>query len=239
MTAPQPQPDMELAGIFASLAGILLTEETVTTALATMTSVAADTIGHSTGAGLSLLDSDGRRITSAATDPLAELLDDLQYQLDEGPCLTAWREGRFIRSEPDADEQRWPSWTRAARAEGMRSFMSAALLVGERSLGALKVYSTAADAYSDKDADLLRRFARQAAIFVGNVLTVQAAEQMSDTLKDTLRNRDVIAMARGIMMARNQIGPDEAFRQLVLESHGSRRILIQVAERVVASATEG
>jgi len=41
------------------------------------------------------------------------------------------------------------------------------------------------------------------------------------------------------MMARNQIGPDEAFRQLVLESHGSRRILIQVAERVVASATEG
>jgi len=86
----------------------LLTEDTVTTALATMTSVAADTIGHSTGAGLSLLDSDGRRITSAATDPLAELLDDLQYQLDEGPCLTAWREGRFIRSEPDADEQRWP-----------------------------------------------------------------------------------------------------------------------------------
>ncbi|MEW5809236.1 MAG: GAF and ANTAR domain-containing protein [Actinomycetota bacterium] len=239
MTAPQSQPDMELAGIFASLAGVLLTETTVATALVTMTSLAADTIGHSTGAGLTLLDAGGKRISSAATDPLVERLDDLQYQLDEGPCLTAWREARVIRSEPGVDEQSWPSWMRAARALGMRSFLSAALVVGERSLGAIKVYSTTADAYSDTDADVLRRFALQAAIFVSNVLTVQAAEQMGDTLKEALRHRDIVAMARGIIMARNRIGPDEAFRQLVMESHGSRRVLTQVAEWIVASATEG
>ncbi|WP_111509344.1 GAF and ANTAR domain-containing protein [Mycobacterium kyogaense] len=239
MTAPQSQPDMELAGIFASLAGVLLTETTVASALATLTSVAADTIGGSAGAGLTVLDAQGRRITSAATDPIVGQLDDLQYQLDEGPCLTAWRESRVVRTEPDTDEQRWPSWIRAARALGMQSFLSAALVVGERPLGAIKVYSTTVDAYSDRDADLLRRFARQAAIFVSNALTVQAAEQMSDTLKNTMRDRDVVAMARGILMARNRIGQDEAFRRLVVESHGSRRVLTQVAERVVASATEG
>lgn len=102
--------------------------------------------------------------------------------------------------------------------------MSAALITGGRSLGAIKVYSTATDAYSDRDADLLRRFATQAAIFVSNVQTMQVAGQMSDTLKQTLRSRDVLAMARGIVMARNHISPDEAFRRLVAESHTSRRV---------------
>jgi GAF domain-containing protein len=233
------EPDAELAGIFAGLSGMLLTEDTVAAALSTVTSLAADTIGDSTGAGVSLLDAAGTRVSSAATDPLVRRLDDLQYRYDEGPCLTAWQQSTVIRSEPDEDERRWPSWVRAARALGLRSFLSAALITDGRSLGAIKVYSTAADAYSDRDADLLRRFAIQAAIFVSNVQTMQAAGQMSDTLKETLRTRDVLAMARGIVMARNGVGPDEAFRRLVVESHGSRRVLTDVAERIGASATDG
>lgn len=232
------RPDRELAGIFASLSGVLLTETTVAAALDTVTSLATDTIGGSTGAGLSLLDSAGTRVSSAATDTLVERLDDLQYQLDEGPCLTAWRESTIVVSDPDEDEHRWPSWVPAARALGVRSFLSAALLAGDRPLGAIKVYSTTADAFSDRDTDVLRRFAVQAAIFVSNVQTVQSAGRMSDTLKQTLHNRDVLAMARGIVMARQGVGPDEAFRRLVVESHGSRQILAEVAARIVASATE-
>ncbi|WP_163720672.1 GAF and ANTAR domain-containing protein [Mycolicibacterium psychrotolerans] len=235
---PAYRPDEELAGIFAGLSGVLLTEDTVAEALGTVTSLAADTIGDSTGAGVSLLDPAGTRISSGATDPLVKRLDDLQYRYDEGPCLTAWQESTVVRSDPEEDERRWPSWTRAAQALGLRSFLSAALITGERTLGAIKVYSTATDAYSDRDADLLRRFAIQAAIFVSNVQTMQAAGQMSDTLKETLRRRDVLAMARGIVMARNHIGPEEAFRRLVVESHTSRRVLTDVADRIVASATE-
>jgi GAF domain-containing protein len=227
-----------LAGVFASLTGVLLTETTAAAALDTATSLAADTIRGSTGAGLTLLDPAGRRITSAATDPLVERLDDLQYRLDEGPCLTAWRESTVVRSESGSDEQRWPSWTRAARTLGMRSFASAALSAGGQTFGAIKVYSTTLDTYTEQDVDLLRRFAAQAAIFVSNIATVRASRQMSDLLEQTLRGRDVVAMARGIIMARHAIGPDDAFRRLIVESHGSRRVLIDVAERIVASAAE-
>lgn len=232
------RPDRELAGIFASLSGVLLTETTVAAGLDTVTSLATDTISGSTGAGLSLLDSSGTRVSSAATDALVERLDDLQYQLDEGPCLTAWRDSTLVVSDPETDVRRWPSWVPAARALGMRSFLSAALLAGDQSLGAIKVYSTTADAYSDKDADVLRRFAVQAAIFVSNVQTVQSAGRMSDTLKQTLQSRDELAMARGIVMARQGVGPDEAFRRLIVQSHGSRQILAEVAARIVASATQ-
>lgn len=99
-------------GVFARVSGMLLTEATVATALSTVTSLAADALAGTAGSGISLLDADGRRITSAATDPLVEQLDDLQYELDEGPCLTAWRERTVLHSD-GRDEQRWPAWTPA------------------------------------------------------------------------------------------------------------------------------
>lgn len=69
---PAYRPDEELAGIFAGLSGVLLTEDTVVAALSTVTSLAADTIGDSVGAGVSLLDAAGTRISSGATDTLVK-----------------------------------------------------------------------------------------------------------------------------------------------------------------------
>ncbi|WP_237571118.1 GAF and ANTAR domain-containing protein [Mycolicibacterium lacusdiani] len=234
----EPSPADELAGVFAHLSGVLLTEETVASALDTLTSLAADTIPNSIGAGVSLLSVDGKRTTSAATDPLVERLDDLQYQLDQGPCLSSWRELAVFRSDGRPGEGRWPAWVPRAQQLGMRSFLSAPLIHAGKAYGAMKVYSTQVDAFEEGDEDLLRRFGEQAAIFVGNVQTVEAATRLSDDLKQTLRTRDMVAMARGMVMARARVGPEEAFRQLMTESHRARRSLRDVAESIVGSSTD-
>jgi GAF domain-containing protein len=57
----------------------------------------------------------------------------------------------------------------------MRSVLSTPLTPADRAVGAIKVYSRVADAYGEEDEDLLRRFADQAAIFVSNLQTTQAA----------------------------------------------------------------
>lgn len=233
--AADPEPAGELAGIFARMSGFLLTEATVSAALARVTTLAVDTIPGSTGAGVSLLDAHGKRITSAATDPLAERLDELQYQLDEGPCLSAWRDLTVLRSEGTEEERRWPSWIKSARQLGMRSFVSAPLISGQSAIGAIKVYSTGAAEFSEHDADLLRRFGDEAAIFVANVQTRQAAEQLSAALKETLRSREVIATARGILMARRGLDSVAAFRELAAESRRTGRLMHDVAARMVAA----
>ena len=231
-------PADELAGAIARMSGVLLTDQTVSTALDTITSLAIDTIAGSTGSGVSLLSAAGRRTTSAATDQLVEQLDDLQYGLDEGPCLTAWRERSVIRSGALDVEQRWPTWSRRAADLGIRSVLSAPMVIGDRVMGAMKVYSTTHDAYAERDEDVLRRFGIQAAIFVGNVQTAEVAERLSEQLKDTLRTRDVIAMARGIAMAHRGIGAEEAAKQLMDESHRLGQPLRSVAERMIASPTD-
>jgi GAF domain-containing protein len=236
--AAESGPAEELAGIFARVSGLLLTEQTVDTALSTITSLAAESVAGSTGSGVSLLDPGGGRMTSAATDPVVEQLDTLQYQLDEGPCLTAWRDQAVVRSGPLDIERRWPSWARRAQELGMRSVLSAPLINGERAMGAIKVYSTVADAYGEREEDLLRRFAIQAAIFVSNVQAVQAAEHLSDALKETLRTRDLFATARGVVMARRGIGVEDANRHLMTESYRLRQPIRDVAQRIVALPRE-
>jgi GAF domain-containing protein len=227
----------ELTTVFARMSGVLLDEATVDSALETVTSLAADTIAGSTGSGITLLDAGGRRITSAATDDLVRRLDALQYELDEGPCLSAWRERQVLRSGTDGVRGRWPEWSRRAQQMGLRAYLSAPLISRDDAIGAMKVYSTADDAFEARDADVLRRFASQAAIFVANVVTARAAEQLSERMKRTLRTRDLVATARGIVMVRDGVDSEGAFRRLAEQSQQSRRPLRDVAAEVVASPT--
>jgi hypothetical protein len=104
----------ELSQVYARMSGLLLSEETVQTALDLVTSLALDTIGGAVGAGVTLIDADGNRESAAATSPLVARADALQYDLDEGPCLTAWADNVQVRIDDLQTDEPWPAWRRAA-----------------------------------------------------------------------------------------------------------------------------
>src|SRR3954465_12587456 len=79
----------ELSVVFARMSGLLLSEETVGTAVGLVTALATDAIPGAVGAGVTLVDELGRKTTSGASDPVVEKADAAQYELDEGPCLVA------------------------------------------------------------------------------------------------------------------------------------------------------
>src|SRR5688500_5012784 len=105
----------ELAAVSARMSGLLLSRETVGTALDLVTSLAGEALAGTAGAGVTLLDEHGRRTTAAATDPVVEHLDGLQYDLREGPCLTAWEQRHVVRVDDIAEDDGWPRWTVAAK----------------------------------------------------------------------------------------------------------------------------
>jgi GAF domain-containing protein len=231
---PQRDPADELAGVFARMSGILLTEQTVDSALRLTTSLASDTIAGSTGSGVTLMSAEGRRITSAATDSTVERLDSMQYEVDEGPCIDAWRDGVVVRSDDLSAEKRWPAWSSRASDLGARSVLSVGLCIDDAPLGAIKVYSDTIDTYDEASEDLLHRFASQAAIFVSNLQTVQAAKNLSDELRETLRGRDAIAIARGVVMARKALDADSGYRHLMDLSRRVRIPVRELAERIIS-----
>ena len=104
----------ELSAVSARVAGLLLSEETVTTALGLVSSLALDTVPGAVGAGISIVDERGRR-SSGSTDARVEQADALQYELDEGPCLAASAGRRLVRVDDLAADRRWPRWAAAPR----------------------------------------------------------------------------------------------------------------------------
>ncbi|MFE9751200.1 GAF and ANTAR domain-containing protein [Saccharothrix saharensis] len=237
MTSDLPPGD-ELAGVFVRASGLLLSAEAVNTALLLITSTAREVFPDAVGAGITLADRDGRRVTAAATDDVVARADALQYDLGEGPCLTAWKQRAVVRMDDVDREDRWPRWVGAVRGTGLCSALSTPVVAGAETLGAMKVYAAEPGVYGEREERLLENFATQAAVLLANTRTAEDARHVSDRLKDALQGREVIALAKGIIIARD--GADERAAFLTLTDLAQHRgtSLREAAEDLVRSTVD-
>ncbi len=242
MTAPpaaqQPPPGVlspaeELVTVFARMSGVLLSQETVTTALELVTHLAVEAVEAADAAGITLVDAQGRRTTNAATDPLTERADATQYELDQGPCLAAWAGRTGVRVDDVRTDARWPRWASAADDLGLRSALSSPLVAGDAALGAVKLYARTPNAFDARSERLLGMFAAQAAILVANVQSAEAGRRVSEDLRGALRDRDAIACARGVLMAREGVDQAGAFALLAARAQREGRTVHATARALV------
>jgi GAF domain-containing protein len=159
----------------------------------------------------------------------------LQYERGYGPCLTAWRDQVVVRIDDLASDERWSSWSRRAFELGLRASLSVPLVAGTQTLGALKVYATHPGAVGRREEHVLTMFAAQAAMFLANMRAAEDAERATGQIADSLRGREVISMAKGIIMARDEIDERTAFLTLAHTASQQRITLRQVAERLARS----
>lgn len=234
---PELPPTEELTLVFARMSGVLLSEETVASSLTLVTSLALETLPGTAGAGITLVDENGLRTSAAATDEHVEHADRLQYELDEGPCLTAWAQRQTMRIDDVADEPRWPRWCAAISQNQVRSALSAPLVAGDHALGAMKVYAAAPAAYGPREEHLLDLIASQASVLIANMQSHEKTQQLSEGLRAALRSRDLIGQAKGIIMERNGVGEEAAFAILAASSQRQNRKLTEVARALVDTAT--
>lgn len=226
----------ELAAVLAQMGAVVLSAETIDTTIELVTTLVAQTIPGTTGAGLTLVDARGKR-TTAASDPLVEQADALQYQFDSGPCLTAARDQVSIRIDDTNADTRWPQWTAAAAVGlGVRAVLSVPLRTRGVGIGAIKVYSSQPDAYDSRAEQLLELFARQAAILLINTQTLFDARRLSADLTQALDNRDIIGQAKGVLIAQGAADERAAFQMLAAASQRSNVKVSEVARQLVASA---
>lgn len=225
----------ELSGLFARVKGLLLSRETVDHAVALLSQAAKETIVGSIGAGVTLIDQAGRKISAGSTDRVVEQVDELQYSTGQGPCLSAWASAKVVRIDELATDQRWPVWAAAVSGLPVQSTLSAPLLSRGQAIGALKVYSPIPYAFTADAERLLEKFAAPAAALLSHVYTTDAPRRLSETLTAALSSRDSINMARGILMEREQLDESAATAVILRTSRANGMPLREVAEQIVAS----
>ena len=166
--------------------------------------------------------------TQAATDDLVRRVDTRESELNEGPCITSLREAVTVRSDNFEKEERWPRFVAAAMDEGIRSMLAVQLFVEDDNLGALNIYATRPDAFSEHDESIAMLLAVHAAIAMKSSTT-------ESNLRIALDSRDMIGQAKGILMERYKINSVEAFHLLVVASQRTHRKLREVAETLAAT----
>ena len=223
----------ELAQLAARMSPMLLSAGSVTAAVEVLTSLALQTIPGATGAGVSLLDDQGRRTSTAATSDLVREADDWQYRLDQGPCLTAWAQRRAVRVDDIDYDPRWPRWSQSVQPLDLLSSLSAPMVSAGEALGAVKVYSGQRAAFDDHAEQLLGGIADTAALLLSNVVSLENAHKLSDDLRQAVRDRDTVQLAKGILMHRDGLTEEAAFQSLVGQARTADRVLRDVAAAII------
>ncbi|BBE22706.1 hypothetical protein MN0502_15890 [Arthrobacter sp. MN05-02] len=135
---------------------------------------------------MSLVDDQGRKRSTGYTDDVVAAADALQYELGQGPCLTAWAAETTVQIDDVVSDDRWPLWRKAVADLPLRSTLSTALVHDGRSIGALKVYSPLPAAFSAQDRKQLTLLASPAATLLGSAQPDSAPAAASRALQAAL-----------------------------------------------------
>ena len=220
-----------LAGL-SRLASSRLSLDDLLTRVATY---AVRAIPGADGAGLTLLE-ENRADTIVATASFVREVDDIQYGIGQGPCITAAREGRTVICGSLGADPRWPRFGGRVARRGVHSVVSLPLIVPDGVVGAMNVYAHAKDAFDERAAELGEIFAAPAAIAVQNAQVLAQTRRLATQLQAALETRGVIDRAVGILMSRTGSTEQQALDRLRSLSQHEHHKLAVVARQIIDEA---
>ncbi|TDV35298.1 GAF and ANTAR domain-containing protein [Actinophytocola oryzae] len=232
-----------LARQFLTLTRELLDARTVEDVLTQVVRAVTVLIPAADMVSVTVRDPEGNFHTPVRTDPVADRLDELQYEFDEGPCHdSALPEGPASAHSADLRHtDQWPRWAPAADELGAGAVLSTALVPDaippDRS-GALNIYSRRPHGLDTTDVNQVLLLATHASLALARTEAVTRAELHEAQLRRAIDSRDVIGQAKGIIMARRGIAAEEAFDILRQSSQRLNVKLVEVAATLTARHTE-
>ena len=232
MTPPDDDQVVAVEPAFDELGRLSFAEHSLESVLDTVTRLATRVLPGEPLTSVTIV-REGRPSTVAASSRLARDLDETQYRLGAGPCLTATSTGEpaeLLDTRAPAD---WRPFAIRAAALGCSSVLSFPLPVQEGVSGALNVYARKAPPADARTRELVARFAAYAVVPVSNMYLYETAVEQAGHLQAALDSRAVVAQAKGILMERLKHTAGQAFQVLARVSMTGNTKIRDVAEELV------
>lgn len=217
---------------------LLKTQRTLPAQLAAVVELVKRSVPSCDAAGIVLL-VESEPTSVALTDKITLEIDVIQYETGEGPCLSAMNDGGVIRIDILERESRFVRFAPGAIDLGLQSVLSTPLAADGRSLGALNMYSTRANAFDHRTEEAVRPMAEYAGEVIGTSPLYAYSLDMVAGLMEDMQSRAIIDQATGVLMATQAQSTEDALgqlRDLALRSGESMRT---VAEWVIEERPKG
>lgn len=186
-----------------------------------------------TGASVATLGGILEMETISASDRTARRLDELQFDLGEGPCWDAVALGRPI-FEPDLQRhprRAWPTLAGALKNDPIGSLFAFPLAIGGVRFGAL-------DLYHDRPSELSRRHTGEVHAMVELIsrhVLQRAVRLAGDTERatETLHSRRIVHQATGFVIAQLEVSPEDAHLLIQGQALAQGRPMAEIAKDIV------
>lgn len=189
-----------------------------------------------TGVGVSLMSQEGHQIRAAASDPVTDQIEELQFTLGEGPCIDSFASRRPVLA-PDlvlAGKNKWLGYGPAAHDLGVRAVFAFPMQSGTARLGVLDVYRNTIGGLADHAEHQAASFA---AVAFQGLVDAQGGAGPYDPVTglDTgFGTRLEVFQAQGMLTVQLGISLEEAMARLRAHAYADGRSVEAVAADVVA-----
>ncbi|MHA7145401.1 GAF and ANTAR domain-containing protein [Arthrobacter sp. TmT3-37] len=207
--------------------------------LDSLTSTAVDVLSsheQEVFCGLTLIQA-RKATTVASSSDRARGMDEVQYEFNDGPCLTAAQEEREIYVGDIEDLPESSKYRAAMEDHGVHSVLAVPILLPTTSYSALNLYSTEPQAFNDAAQTLARTFATHASDPLKLALTVADLAETGTDLQAAMESRRTIDTAAGVLMAQNTCTRDQAITILRQTAITRGLKLRDLADTIVTNTT--
>ncbi|MPZ86966.1 MAG: GAF domain-containing protein [Nitriliruptorales bacterium] len=166
------------------------------------------------GAGVMLEDEHQHLRLTSTSDRVLQRLEDLQIELQEGPCLLAYQTGEHVIVADIGADERFPRFGSLARDAGMAAVYSFPLRLQDKVVGALNLYRDTPGQFDPEQIEVGQTLADVATAYLVHAEDVQRSAVLNRQLQHALDSRVVIEQAKGFVAARLDTRPDLAFEAL-------------------------
>jgi hypothetical protein len=188
-----------------------------------------------TEAGVVLADSQGQLRALASSSERMRLIELIEVQRQDGPCLDCWRSGEAVREDRLTEATaRWPLFAPAALEAGFGSVYAVPMRLRDERLGALNLFANEARGLDEPDETLAQAMADVATIGILNERFIRQREEVSEQLQVAFTTRVVLEQAKGVVAQATNKDMDEAFALLRGYARHNNLLLSDVAKRVIA-----
>jgi GAF domain-containing protein len=185
------------------------------------------------GTGLTLTSEDGQPRWVAVSDAAMQLLEEVQHDFGEGPCLAAFADDRVVAVQDLRSELVWDRIAVVVRQLQVRGVLSVPVRLADQPVGTLNVYATQPRAWSPAEVQALGAFAIVTAELVRAAVELANHQVEVAQLRQALTSRVWIEQAKGMVAATQGVTLDQAFQQLRGRARSSSRKLAEVAQEVI------
>ena len=185
-------------------------------------------------AGLVLVDARGQLQALASSSERMHLIELLEVQHDDGPCLDCWRSGEAVAEDHLADATvRWPHFAPAALEAGFASAYAVPMRLRDERLGALNLFANETSGLADNDQALAQAMADVATIGILHERFIARREEVTEQLQVAFNTRVVLEQAKGVVAEAMRTDMNEAFAFLRSYARNHNLLLSEVARQVI------